>query len=208
MPKMDVVAENPKMTAILGVLNEDDPKDIYAVAEELDTSYWTLYPYFRKLEDLGLITAGPFRRDKKKTFTRIPIDGTPKLHVAGADKPPVEIYKIAAGAAISIKEGTALGKAADSFPYMLLRLYALASSVQAGHDFDKVAYQSIRSDLVSLRNRMEIMTGAVNEILAHPVMSGNRTDLIDILMGDPNSPLTRETIQRILRECDVQKESD
>jgi hypothetical protein len=192
---------NPQMNAILDCLSETEAKDMYQVAEELGSSYWTIYPYFRKLEEMGLVAPGPFRSNRKKTFTKTDLSRTPKIHIAGVDNPPVEIFKIAGGAAVARKHGTETGKLVDGFPYMILRLYSLASQVQAGHNFDKAQYQSIRKDMVTMRNRLENMILAANELLSHPVLSGDANQLVDTLMNDDNSPLSREKILDLIREC-------
>lgn len=192
---------SPQMLAIIDCLDEKTPKTMYEIADELGSSYWTLYPWFRKMEEMGLITAGPFRRDKKKTFTKTDLSRTPKIHLAGTDLPSIPLYKIALGAPTARAAGTTTGEYVNNFPYAVLRLYQLAASVEAGHDFDRAAFQGIRGDMVLLRNRMENMIGAVNELLAHPAMSGTSASLVDCLLSDPSNTLTREKIHDLMKEC-------
>jgi hypothetical protein len=193
---------NPQMQAILACLSDTQPMDMYTVAEQLGLTYWGVYPYFRKLEEIGLIRAGVFRTDKKKTYLLADLSGTPKLRMAGNNSAPVPIYKIATGAPTALKKGTEAGILINGFPYMLLRLYNLAASVQAGHPFDKETYHSIRKDMVGLRVRLENLLMALNEMIAHPAFSGSPNILVDSLMSDPQNPLDRETIARLMKECE------
>jgi hypothetical protein len=48
---------------------------------------------------------------------------------------------------------------------------------------------------------MENMIQAVNELLAHPAMSGSPNMLTDTLLGDPNNTLNRDSVQALMKEC-------
>lgn len=200
MPKMDVQI-NDRMHEILKCLDATEPRDMYEVADRLGVKYFAVYPYFRKLEEMGMITAGPFRKDSKKTFVLADTSGTPKIHTRGVDAAVTPIYKLASGAATAKNTGTETGVYVNNFPYMILRLYNLAFSVEAGHPFDRKVFQEIRGDMVMLKARMENMILACNELLAHPAMSGQANLLVDTLLGDPNNPLNRDTVQQLMREC-------
>lgn len=197
---------NPRMNAVLEVMSPDEAMSVDEIADRMGVNYFAVYPYVRKLDEMALIKAQAFRRDNKKVYILADLTKTPKIHTLGPDKPPVEIYKIANSAALARNKGTENGVYINNFPYMLLRLYDLALSVQAGHAFDRAIYQGIRGDMISLRNRLEIMLGGLNEILAHPVLSGNPTILTDTLLGDPNCPLDRETVSNLIKQCE-QKEA-
>lgn len=202
MPKMNIDAVSPRMQEIMSVMSKDSSLSVDEIADQTGTSYYQVYPYIRKLEELGLIRPAPFYRDKKKVYVVADTSSTPKIHIGGRDKAPVALYNIAKGAPLAKKNGTETATYLNNMPYNILRLYAIASGIEAGHDEEKKHLPGIRSEMIILRNRLENTIGAVNEILAHPVLSNNPTIVVDTLMGDIDNPLDRETIQRLLKECE------
>jgi hypothetical protein len=188
---------------IISAMEPGKPTTVEDLQDALGVTYWGIYPYMGKLEGKGLIISDGFRRDRKKVWRKADLSKTPRLHVRGVDSLPVELFNIAQGAPISKKNGSETGQLVNGFPYTVLRLYQLASSIEAGHQYDKAYYQQIRKEAVTLKNRLENMALAVQEFLNHPVMSGDAKTMVDTLMSDPESPLDREKILDLMRECEA-----
>ena len=184
----------PIQRDILSHLDPVEPKTIYDVCEITGASYWQLYPNFQALIKHGLIQAGIYTSDKRKTYTKTDSSKTPKIHLRGPDNPRMSIWDIAKAAPQMTDDNQPIIGLLQDFPHLLLNLYEIAARSDAGYGYEPKTFAEQRNRLMALRSNLRNYLMGLEELLNHPAFSGDPKELTRCLMHDESNIISYNDI--------------